>query len=247
MSTYSEERQVIAQNLIDFDKKWSSMMAAKPEDFESPTELEDFYVRTAEFPAGFMTEYNPSLITGTNEHQALATGYPLGKRFKSSLVSRRSDGNRIELGHTALADGKWRIYVFADPPKAGQPSRVEDLAKWIEANLVNGKTADGLDRADWFDIKVIYQQPHLQFELLDAPKVFRPTYGTYGCMQYDRVFGTTEAMVEGDANSNIFDKMGISREGAIIVVRPDQYVAQVLPLTATNELGEFFHGVMPRK
>lgn len=30
-------------------------MAKKPEEFEDTSELEDFYVRTAEFPAGFMT------------------------------------------------------------------------------------------------------------------------------------------------------------------------------------------------
>ena len=55
LSTYSAERQVVAKNLIDFDKEWSTLMAKKPEEFENPSELEDFYVRTAEFPAGFMT------------------------------------------------------------------------------------------------------------------------------------------------------------------------------------------------
>ena len=31
LSTYSAERQVVAKNLIDFDKEWSTMMAKKPE------------------------------------------------------------------------------------------------------------------------------------------------------------------------------------------------------------------------
>ena len=86
LSTYSAERQVVAKNLIDFDKEWSTMMAKKPEEFEDPSELEDFYVRTAEFPAGFMTEYSPSLIVGEATHQDLATGFPVGKRFKSAPV-----------------------------------------------------------------------------------------------------------------------------------------------------------------
>lgn len=243
LETYTDERQVIAQNLIDFDKKWSSMMAAKPEDFESPTELEDFYVRTAEFPAGFMTEYQPSLITGRNKHQDLAKGYTVGKRFKSAAVSRRSDGNTVQLGHLAEADGKWRIYVFADPPKAGEPSKTTDLASWLEkdpSSPLVGSAPHGKKRRDWFDVKVIYQQPHLEFELLDAPAAFRPTYGKYDLMQYDCVFGTAP-------NDDIFDERSIDRSGVIVVVRPDQYVAQVLPLTATNELGEFFERVMPHK
>ena len=32
----------------------------------------------------------------------------------------------------------------------------------------------------------------------------------------------------------------ISRDGAVVVVRPDHYVAAVLPLDATDELTEFF-------
>ncbi|BEI84614.1 hypothetical protein CcaverHIS002_0500150 [Cutaneotrichosporon cavernicola] len=234
LATYTGERQVIAQNLIDFDMQWSSMMAAKPEDFESPTELEDFYVRTAEFPAGFMTEYKPGLLTGSTEHQALAKGYPVGKRFKSTLVSRRSDGNPVHLGHTALADGKYRIYVFADPPKAGQPSKVADLGRWLQedpASPIQG-------RQHWFDVKVIYQQRHNDFELLDTPDVFRPAYGKFGVRQYDRIFGVHPQV-------DIFEERGLSREGVVVVVRPDQYVAQVLPLTATKELAEYFAGVMP--
>jgi phenol 2-monooxygenase len=44
---------------------------------------------------------------------------------------------------------------------------------------------------------------------------------------------------------DIFDERGIDRErGAVVVVRPDQYVAQVLPLDAHAELTEFFTGIM---
>ena len=36
LATYSAERQVVAQNLIDFDKEWSTLMAKKPEEFDDP-------------------------------------------------------------------------------------------------------------------------------------------------------------------------------------------------------------------
>ena len=41
-----------------------------------------------------------------------------------------------------------------------------------------------------------------------------------------------------------FAERGVSPDGAIVVVRPDQYVAEVLPLTARAELGEFFAGFL---
>jgi phenol 2-monooxygenase len=47
------------------------------------------------------------------------------------------------------------------------------------------------------------------------------------------------------AGRDIFDERGIDRSrGAIVVVRPDQYVAQVLPLDAHAELAGFFDGIL---
>ncbi|WP_104182351.1 FAD-dependent monooxygenase, partial [Arthrobacter sp. B0490] len=114
LATYSAERQVVAKDLIEFDKEWSALMARKPEDFADPSELEDFYVRTAEFPAGFRTQYAPSVLVAEPTHQELAGGFPIGKRFKSAPVVRVCDGVPLHLGHHATADGRWRIYVFAD-------------------------------------------------------------------------------------------------------------------------------------
>lgn len=41
---------------------------------------------------------------------------------------------------------------------------------------------------------------------------------------------------------DIFTTRGISRDGAVVVVRPDQYVAGVFPLEDTEGLAEFFRG-----
>src|SRR4029078_4324255 len=107
-----------------------TLMAKKPEEFESPAALEDFYVSTAEFPAGFMTQYQASMITADGAHQALATGVPVGKRFKSARVVRVADANDVHLGHHHRADGRWRIYAFADGAP-GEPSALALLAGWV--------------------------------------------------------------------------------------------------------------------
>lgn len=239
LSTYSAERQVVAKNLIDFDKTWSSMMAKRPEDFESPSELEDFYVRTAEFPAGFMTEYTPSLIVADTTHQNLATGFPVGKRFKSAVACRVCDTNPLQLGHQATADGRWRIYVFADPALPGAASATTDLAEWLSSSAESplAETPAGGDDDAWFDIKVIYQQPHEEIDINAVPAVFRPQVGPFRLTDLEKVYGTVP-------DADIFDVRGLSRDGVVVVVRPDQYVAAVLPLTATDELAAFFGPVL---
>ena len=239
LSTYSAERQVVAKDLIDFDKVWSTLMAKKPEEFENPSELEDFYVRTAEFPAGFMTEYSPSMIVAEATHQNLATGFPVGKRFKSALVVRVCDTNPVQLGHQATADGRWRIYVFADAAVAGAPSPTTDLAAWLASapDSPLAATPEGADADAWFDVKVIYQQDHTGIDIGAVPAVFKPEVGPFKLPYLEKVYGT-------DPASDIFELRGLDRGGVIVVVRPDQYVANVLPLTATAELAAFFAPVL---
>ncbi|KHL01443.1 FAD-binding monooxygenase [Sinomonas humi] len=239
LSTYSAERQVIAKNLIDFDKEWSTLMAKKPEEFENPAELEDFYVRTAEFPAGFMTQYAPSLLIAEPKHQDLATGFPIGKRFKSAPVVRVCDTNPLQLGHQASADGRWRVYVFADAAPAGAASPVADFAEWLETGPDSplAATPAGADRDAWFDVKVIYQQDHKNVDINAVPSVFKPEVGPFKLTYLEKVYAT-------DPKADIFDVRGIDRGGVVVVVRPDQYVANILPLTATAELGAFFAPIL---
>jgi phenol 2-monooxygenase (NADPH) len=236
LGTYSAERQVIAKNLIDFDREWSTLMATRPEDMVDPSELERFYVSTAEFPAGFMTQYTTSVITGSSDHQDLATGFPIGKRFKSAVVRRVCDANDVHLGHLATADGRWRIYVFADASAAGSGSVVTELGHWLATHPdspVVSFTPAGEDADARFDIKVIYQQDHTAVDINVVPAAFKPLKQPFGLLDYNNVFAS-------DPEQDVFDLRGIDRGGAIVVVRPDQYVANVLPLSATEGLAEFF-------
>ncbi|MBN9643216.1 FAD-dependent monooxygenase [Corynebacterium mendelii] len=235
LDTYSDERQVVAGDLIRFDKEWSTLMATPPEEFEAPSFLEDFYVKTAEFPAGFMTEYTKSLITDDTDHQDLAPGFPIGKRFRSRKVVRICDANPIHLGHTHVADGRWRIYVFADSPAPDKDSKVRSLARWLqtgEDSPVRKYTPEGGDDNALFDIKVIYQQPHDSFNLTDAPDLFFPEVGPFKLQYTETVFGVHPEV-------DIFDVCDINRDGCMILVRPDQYVSAIFPLDAHEEIRDF--------
>ena len=232
LGTYSDERQVAAKNLIDFDLEWSTLMAKKPEEFASPDEVADFYVRTAEFPAGFMTEYEPSIVTSGEAQQQLATGFPLGKRFKSVNTVRVADAVPVHLGHHHRADGRFRIYAFAD---AGRTA-LNDWAEWMltsDGSPVRRFTPAGLDIDTVFDVKAVYQQQHHDVAIETVPKLFLPASGPFGLTDYEKIY----AAIEDD---DIFDQRGVSRDGAIVVVRPDHYVSHILPLSARDELTEYF-------
>ncbi len=244
LRTYTAERQEIAQNLIDFDRDWSSRMAAaKAADDEA---IEDFYVKTAEFPAGFMTQYKESVIMGSQEHQGLAEGFPVGKRFKSAPVVRVCDAVPVHLGHLHQADGRWRIYAFAcGSDSAAQDSALAKFATWLDSaeSPVRAHTPEGKDENSLFDVKVIYQQKYDDVDINAVPSVFKPVNGPFELVNKENVFAAGVDDPITGMHGDIFDERGISRDGCVIVVRPDQYVAQVLPLDATDTLTEFFAGI----
>ncbi|BDV32302.1 FAD-binding monooxygenase [Microbacterium terricola] len=240
LSTYSAERRPVAQQLIDFDKEWSSLMARKPGEISDPQELATYYLATAEFPSGFMTQYPPSAIVADSPHQALAAGFPIGKRFASAEVVLVSDGNAVHLGHHAKADGRWRLYAFADAPAAGEPSQLASWAQWLASSpdspLVR-HTPAGADIDAVFDVKAIYQQRFEDVDLTAVPDLFRPCTGPLGLTDWEKVFAAAPSTW---TRTDIFAERELSRDGVVVVVRPDQYVAHVLPFAARDELAEFF-------
>lgn len=96
LRTYSEERQAIAQMLIDFDREMSRMFAAKPKlnadkddkDFVDPTVFQENFLRQGRFMAGVETTYQPGILTSSSDYQHLATGFQVGTRFQSCQVLR---------------------------------------------------------------------------------------------------------------------------------------------------------------
>ena len=240
LRTYSAERQVVAQNLIDFDREWSSLMAKKPGELADPAELAAFYVRTTEFLFGFMTQYPPSMVVAEPTHQALATGFPVGKRFKSVPVVRVADGNPLHLGHQHRADGRWRVYAFADRDAPAQGSALARWAEWMlrdPGSPVLAHTPQGAARDSILDVKLVLQQRHVHVDLAQVPELFLPRSGPFELMDYEKVFAA-------DPAEDIFGVRGLDRAGCVVVVRPDQYVAHVLPLDGHEELADFLSGIL---
>ena len=98
-------------------------------------------------------------------------------------------------------------------------------------------TPAGADLDAVFDVKVVYQQSYEDVEITRAPEIFLPKVGPLALTDWEKVYA---AQPNAWTRTDIFEERGLSRGGVVVVVRPDQYVAAVLPLTATEELAAFF-------
>jgi phenol 2-monooxygenase len=246
LHTYSAERQTIAQELIDFDREWSAIMASPPRDPDDPeaggvdpAELQEYFVRSARYTAGVATRYTPSSLTGAATHQHLAEGFTIGMRFHSAAVIRLADAKPVQLGHAARADGRWRLYAFADAAEPDDPaSRLRALCEQLEHSPdspVRRYTPPGADIDSVFDLRAVFQQHHRHLALAQLPSLLLPRKGRYSLVDYEKAF------TPDPKREDIFDLRRIARDrGALVVVRPDQYVSHVLPLDAHAELAAFF-------
>ena len=248
LHTYSEERQQVAQELIDFDREFARMLSAKPrtspddEDGVDPDVFQAHFAAQGRFTAGVATHYGPSMITGTADHQHLAAGYPLGMRFHSAPVVRLADAKPVQLGHAARADGAWRLYVFADASDpAGPGSRARALCDWLasEKSPLARFTPAGADPDSVIDVRAVFQQGHRDLDVGQLPAVLLPRKGRFGLIDHEKAFSPDPT------DDDIFDLRGIDRvQGCMVLVRPDQFVAQVLPLDGHDELADFLSGVL---
>ena len=77
---------------------------------------------------------------------------------------------------------------------------------------------------------------HRNLKVEALPSILLPRKGRFGLIDYEKAYSP-----DLKNGPDIFDLRGIDREkGAIVVVRPDQYVSNVLPLDAHDELAAFF-------
>jgi phenol 2-monooxygenase len=247
LHSYSAERQAVAKELIDYDREWAKMISAplkSADDPDSagvdPAEVQNYFIKHGRYTAGTATRYTPSDLTGASTHQALATGLPVGMRFHSAPVVRLADGKAISLGHVAEADGRWRIYAFCDHGNPAAPSsRIGALCDFLAdspGSPIRTFTPATQDIDAVIDVRAIFQQAHRDLDLGAMPAFLLPPKGRYGLRDYEKMYCANIR-----SGQDIFDMRGIDRDrGCMVVVRPDQYIAHILPLDAFSDLTAFF-------
>jgi 2-polyprenyl-6-methoxyphenol hydroxylase-like FAD-dependent oxidoreductase len=243
--TYSAERQAVAKELIDFDREWAAMLSGGAAN--DPGAVQKYFVQHGRYTAGTATRYQQArspLLTGESTHQHLAKGLQIGTRFHSAPVVRMGDGKQVQLGSTLLADGRWRLMVFAGQGDRGDAdSAVGKLCRSLTQSPdspLKRYTPLGADVDAVFDVRAVFQQSHHSLAITAIPELLFPPKGKYGLRDYEKAFCALASVKQ-----NIYDLLGIDREqGCLVVVRPDQYISQVLPLHASAALAQFFEGLM---
>ncbi|KAJ8473756.1 hypothetical protein ONZ51_g7682 [Trametes cubensis] len=224
--SYESERRKFAQDLIEFDKKWSKLFISKPQSSTDPTGVSHkHFMEMAKTFAGFITglglRYGSSTIINP-EYQTLASGLVVGERVNPQTFIRAADGQPFEIQDLLPADLRFKVLVFG-----GNISIQGDLGRLKEVAVAMDASESFLRRFGHgdsvFDVLCFSSAKQETAEYLDFPTFFRP--------HWSKVF-LDDVDITGRVGGEGYAKYRIdSHAGAIAIVRPDGYVGMLAPLS----------------
>jgi len=273
LPTYQSERRRVAQDLIDFDHKFSRLFSGRPaKDLmdETGVNMEEFkktFLKGAMFTAGLSLNYGKSIIVakeGDAQEQGdgsdvggagnggrsvigkqhLAKNIILGMRFPSFKVLNQMDSRPWHFQERIKADGRFRILLFAGNYKnQAQKARVKAFCDALEKPNSFLKRVTGSRRIDAI-IEILTCHSAPRKEVeLFDFPELLRPFDENMGWDYDKIYVDDESYHEG--HSHAYENYGVDLDkGCIVVLRPDQYVAYVGDLEDIADLDAYFKGVL---
>jgi len=204
LKTYQSERRRVAQDLIDFDHRFSRLFSGRPakdvmdEEGISMDVFKDAFEKGNMFASGIAVDYGASVIVakgGSSKDQGdgtdvlgdeklrvlssnnLATGLEVGKRMPSFKVLNQADARPWHFQELLRSNGTWRVVVFAgDIRKQAQRERLENLGQKLSSkdSFLNWCTPANARYDSVVELLSCHSAPRQETTIFDFPEVFRP-------------------------------------------------------------------------
>ncbi|KAF7377670.1 hypothetical protein MSAN_00189900 [Mycena sanguinolenta] len=230
LKTYEFERRKYAQDLIDFDVKFSGLFSGKPRTTmnENGVSHEDFlkaFQTFGGFTSGIGIRYGESPIVRYG-NQSCAHSIVVGQRMPPQLFIRAADGRPVELQDLLPSNTLFKLLVFTgDTVTAALGHLAANLQEIVDKFATNVELISILSPA---------KQPDFCF--MDLPGALRP--------HWTKVL-SDEKDLRGTEGGNAYAAYGIDpHAGALVCVRPDGYVGIVVPLEEASNIASYFTSFM---
>jgi len=204
LKTYQSERRRIAQDLIDFDHRFSRLFSGRPakdvmdEEGISMEAFKDAFEKGNLFASGIAVDYGASIIvakSGSGKEQGdgtevlgdeklrvvskdnLATGLEVGKRVPSFKVLNQADARPWHFQELLKSNGTWRVVVFTgDIRDPTQKKRLDTLGEKLGSkdSFMKWATPQGQKYDSVIQLLSVHSAPRQETTIFDLPEVFRP-------------------------------------------------------------------------
>ncbi|EIM82041.1 uncharacterized protein STEHIDRAFT_103548 [Stereum hirsutum FP-91666 SS1] len=240
LKTYEFERLKFAQDLIRFDGLYEAGFSVKArsellkDKTKPPPEQFEAFHEYGGLTSGVGVQYSPSVITASYPGQTAchATKLIVGQRLPPQIVLHAADNRPVEIQDLCPSDTRFKILVFTgDILAPAQSERVQRFATGItRSTSIVSKLGDKA-----FDIMCVVKGEKETSVYLDVPSVLR-SHWTKVLLDARNATHTGGGMM--------YESYGVSSDGAIVVVRPDGYVALVTALEDIVAFEQYFSGFL---
>lgn len=270
LGTYETERRKIANDLIDFDHRFSRLFSGRPakdaadEAGISMAEFKKVFEKGNEFASGLSVDYGKSILiakpdanekTGLNGDAKSAkketelgniNHVRLGMRFPNFQVLNQSDARPWPFQSFLKSDGRFRIILFAgNVLSPQQQSRIQHFCAALagKESFLHRVTPNNAPIDSVIEILTLHSSPRTNVEFFEHfPDLLRPFSEERG-WDYNKIFVDDVSYHEGHGRA--YEGYNIDKEGGkVVVVRPDGYVGFMGEVEDVEGLKKYFEGVL---
>ncbi|DAA74561.1 TPA_exp: putative Phenol hydroxylase [Trichophyton benhamiae CBS 112371] len=258
LDTYETERRTIAQQLIEFDRSFSSMFSGKigtagaaGSELTHDQFLEVFRTGNG-FTSGCGIEYPESILVDKSiDHNVIrGTDYLAGilrpgRRLLNIKLKRHADGCHVDLHDEIPTTGAFRILCLTSgdllDPNGMSSQTLTGLCEMVK------RVSSMYSSGNILQLITIYPRALVGLTPTSPPKAPLPTSSFVWSDVPSSLREVAEMNVycSAVASEDAYRLYGVSEdEGAIAVIRPDGYVGGVACLgeTGVNKIGRFLEG-----
>ena len=218
----------------------------------NPVSFQAMYMRNMVYTTGILIHYPPSeLVLGTTgpskgpKAVQFEEGLTPGMRLPDFQMLNQSDAVPISIHKVMIADGRFRVLVFAgDLRQESQLARINALAAGLASkkSFVNVYKPASANIDSRIEIITLHASPRTQVELQELPEVLHPWREELG-WDYWKVYADDQD-IHGE-HGEAYQKCAIDEsKGSLVVVRPDGYVGMVAELSDLDSVNKYFSGFM---
>jgi phenol 2-monooxygenase len=230
LSTYETERRPVAEELIETDRFHLQLFDTATVTGSEPTWMLEREEALQPSMQGFAVHYQDSFLTTATKIEPQPDAVTPGMRFPQLNVSNHATGKVCAISSLLKSEGRFHVIVFA-----GDLSQPQELNRFNTFGTALEQIEKQMDTASMkkFNVIAVHRTHTTAIELASMAKIFFPADERTG-RDYDRVYC--------DMNSS-YEDAGISERGAVVLVRPDQYIGWCGELEDVPGLIRYLHPI----
>lgn len=257
LETYNPERHRLAEMLLEFDRHWSKSFTDDKLHAVGTSEKTKSMIQVVEmfedFADGLKVFYGASLLVWKNDGEdgpAVARRLIPGERFPPAKLRNQAEGRTEWTTRLLESDGRFHVVLLAgDVRVEAQRRRIERLSCFLagqDSCLTRYASIPGRFHSPIL-LVTIHSAPWREAEFFQFPDVLRPLDPVMG-WDYSRIWCDDVCIWDRECDGQTYAKWAADRtRGAVVVVRPDQYIGWVGELEDADALTRYFDGVLLKK